>query len=168
MVHPLILQVGLVGFLLGAGTVASQAPTVGLPAPDFRLSTLAGESTRLSDLRGRPVLLNFWASWCEPCRSEMPAIAEARTVHRHTGLEVLAVNLRDQERGRDVQRFVEESGLSFPILLDAKGKVRRLYRIRAVPATIFVDSSGIVRFIHAGPLTTPALARGLFEILGPP
>ncbi len=88
--------------------------------------------------------------------------------HSVAGLAVLAVNLRDQERERDVRRFVEEFRLPFPILLDARGAVRRRYRVRAIPTTVFIDSTGTVRLTHAGPLTAEALQRGLREILRAP
>lgn len=154
-----------VSLLLLAGALAAQSPTVGAPAPDFTLRTLAGDSARLSALRGRPVLVNFWASWCRPCRSEMPAIVEAYAIHRDAGLAVLAVNLRDQERERDVRQFVQEHRLPFPVPLDANGKLRRGYRLRAIPTTLFIDSSGVVRFVHPGPLTPEALGQGLAAIL---
>jgi thiol-disulfide isomerase/thioredoxin len=154
--------------LVAAGALTAQAPIRGVPAPDFELRTLEGRLTRLSEFRGRPLLVNFWASWCGPCRTEMPAIVTAFEEHRAAGLAVLAVNLRDQERDRDVRRFVAEFQLPFPVLLDARGAVRRRYRLRAVPTTVFIDSTGVVRLIQAGPLTTEALSRGLAEILPKP
>ena len=154
--------------LVAAGALTAQAPTRDAPAPDFELRTLDGQIVRLSESRGRPVLVNFWASWCDPCRSEMPTIVAAYDEHRAAGLVVLAVNLRDQERDRDVRRFVEEFQLPFPVLLDARGTVRRRYRLRAVPTTVFIDTTGVVRIIHPGPLTTEALGRGLAEILPQP
>ncbi len=156
-----------VSLVILASTLGAQAPSPSAPAPDFTLRTLAGDSARLSALRGRPVLVNFWASWCKPCRFEIPAIVEAYAIHRDVGLAVLAVNLRDQERERDVRRFVEEHQLPFPVPLDTKGKVRRGYRLRAIPTTLFIDTAGVIQLIHPGPLTAEALERGLAAILPP-
>lgn len=152
--------------LTATGARPPQAP--GWPAPEFELKSLEGRRTRLSEFRGRPVIVNFWASWCVPCREELPAIMAAYERHSVAGLAVLAVNLRDQERERDVRRFVEEFRLPFPILLDARGAVRRRYRVRAIPTTVFIDSTGTVRLTHAGPLTAEAFRRGLGEILPGP
>lgn len=112
-------------------------------------------------------MINFWASWCTPCRDELPAIVAVYLAHRERGLEVLAVNLTDQERRRDVQRLVDDLGLAFPVLLDERGRARRRYDLVAVPTTVFVDTAGVVRWVHAGPLTSGVLAAGLRTIVGP-
>lgn len=140
-------------------------PEVGDSAPAINLDRLGGGQTSLGSLRGRPVLVNFWASWCVPCRQEMPELAAAWQARRTSGLEVLAVNLTDQERLKDVEAFVAEFALPFPVLLDKRGRVREGYGLAALPATYFVDSLGVVRGVHAGPLTRSALERGLALIL---
>lgn len=140
-------------------------PKVGQPAPDFDLKTLDGGRVRLAEQRGHPVLVNFWASWCKPCSDEMPEIIRAYQKLRAVGLEVLAINLTDQERKRDIQRFADEFQLPFPVALDAQGKVSRRYGLIGVPMTVFVDSDGIVRAVHPGPMTTETLNRGLAAIL---
>jgi cytochrome c biogenesis protein CcmG/thiol:disulfide interchange protein DsbE len=140
-------------------------PEVGDSAPAINLDLLGGGQTSLGSLRGRPVLVNFWASWCVPCRQEMPELAAAWQAHRSRGLEVLAVNLTDQERLKDVEAFVAEFALPFPVLLDKRGRVRERYGLAALPATYFVDSLGVVRGVHAGPLTRTALEKGLALIL---
>ncbi len=145
-------------------------------APDFLLKTLTGDTARLSDLRGHPtvrlsdlrghpVFLNFWASWCKTCRPEMSDIIAAYNTHHHAGLEVLAINLTDQERMRDVRAFVQDLELPFPVLLDQKGKVRRLYALRGVPTSVFIDARGIVRLVNIGPITPETIQRGLNQIL---
>jgi len=152
-----------------AAPLSSQVPLQpGEVAPDFTLKRLAGEGVSLSELRGRPVLVNFWASWCKPCRAEMPEIISAYQTHRDAGLEVLAVNLTDQESMKDVRKFTAEIGLPFTVLLDQKGKVRERYGLTAVPTSIFIDAAGVMRMIHSGPINKAALDRGLREILPSP
>jgi peroxiredoxin len=138
---------------------------VGAPAPSISLKLLGGGSAELKTFRGRPVVINFWATWCVPCRQEMPDLAASREAHRASGLEVLAVNLTDQERLKDVQAFVTELALPFPVLLDDRGRARERYGIATLPATYFVDTLGLVRGVHPGPLTMGALQKGLALIL---
>lgn len=151
--------------LLAPQPAWGQRAEVGLLAPDFRLALLQGGEATLSQYRGRPVVINFWASWCAPCRTEIPDILVAWAQHRDAGLEVLAVNLTDQEIRRQIQPFVTEMQMTFPILLDERGRVRGSYRLRGVPTTVFVDTAGVVRFINPGPLTSESLSRGLQLIL---
>ena len=144
-------------------------PEPGRIAPDFTLKTLSGDRATLSRLRGRPVVINFWASWCVPCRSEMPALVAAYAAHRDAGLEILAVNLRDQEATkRDVERFVAEFRIPFPVLLDEKGKVWRGYALVSVPTSVFVDLTGTVRVVHPGPISPEALVGALAQIVPAP
>jgi cytochrome c biogenesis protein CcmG/thiol:disulfide interchange protein DsbE len=140
-----------------------QAP--GAAAPDFILKTLAGDTVRLSSHKGHPVFLNFWATWCAPCRGEMQEIVSAYRAHQEQGLEVLAINLTDQEHLRDVRAFVNELQLPFPVLLDNKGKVRQRYALRGVPTSVFIDTAGIVRLVIPGPVTGETLSQGLAQIL---
>jgi peroxiredoxin len=137
----------------------------GDPAPAISLELLGGGKASLGSLQGRPVLINFWATWCAPCRQEMPELAATWQAQRANGLEVLAVNLTDQERLKDVEAFVAELALPFPVLLDKRGRVRERYSVAALPSTYFVDSLGVVRGVHPGPLTRGALAKGLTLIL---
>jgi len=137
----------------------------GLGAPEFTLKALAGPEASLSDYKGRPVLINFWSSWCKPCRSEMPDIVAAYRAHQESGLEVLAINLTDQEGMKDVRKFVAEFQMPFPVLLDEKGRVRRLYALIGVPTSVFIGSDGVVRAVNPGPITKEILERDLAEIL---
>ena len=142
-----------------------QVPVVGQRAPEFELELLDGGRASLAQFRGRPVLLNFWATWCKPCAEELPAIVAAYLRHRESGLEVLAVNLSDQERARDVRRFVTTLKLPFPVMLDERGRVRRRYHLIGLPTTVMIDSSGVVQAIYPGPLTDQMLRQGLERIL---
>ena len=149
--------------LSAAGLLAAQA--VGSPAPDFTLKTLAGGTASFSDYARRPVLVNFWASWCTPCRGEMSDIIAAYNAHQAQDLQVLAINLTDQERMRDVRTFVDDFQVPFPVLLDEKGQVRKLYALHGVPTSVFIDAQGVVRLVNPGPITREAIQRGLAEIM---
>lgn len=138
------------GLLLAAcSALQGPQPVVGAQAPDFTLPGLDGEPVRLSELRGQRVLLNFWATWCGPCRQEMPAI-QAR--YNHGDFAVLAVDFG--ETRAQVQGFINEIGVDLPIVLDADGSVQELYRVRGYPTTFFIDAQGVIRFFHIGEMST--------------
>lgn len=138
---------------------------VGSNAPDFTLKTLDGNEAHLMDYKGRPVLINFWASWCGPCRGEMPAIVAAYNAHKDTGLEVLAINLTIQDTLKNARAFADEFRMSFPVLLDQEGHVSNTYSLRGLPNSVFIDADGIVRAIHPGPMTREVIEQQLAEIL---
>lgn len=132
----------LTGNLIPVGT------QVGQQAPDFTLPLLDGSTISLSDLRGQVVLLNFWATWCEPCRIEMP---EFETAYNTTeGFTILAVNM--MEGSEPITDYVDELGLTFRVVLDRDGSVTNLYRVVAYPTTYIIDSEGIIRAFNAGPV----------------
>jgi thiol-disulfide isomerase/thioredoxin len=139
------------------------APRKGFLAPDFTLVTLDGTTVQLSDLRGRPVLINFWASWCGPCRAEMPHIEAAYEAHSDEGLIVLGID--QLESPPLVADFVEEFNLTFPIPLDRDGLVSEAYRARALPTSFFVDANGIIRETFTGPMTAGLIESKLELIL---
>lgn len=145
----------------GAAGGTAQRAEVGRQAPDFTLPAVGGGEVALSAFRGKPVVLNFWATWCPPCREEMPAFQE---FYRQKGreVEVLAVNLTGSERSPGaVQEFLREKGYTFPVLLDVRGEVAGLYLVRAIPTTFFLDGGGVIRYRHTGPLTL----QDMLEIL---
>ena len=142
---------------------APPAPRAGFRAPDFTLATLDGQSVTLSELQGRPVLINFWATWCPPCRAELPAIQAAYDQYADQGLVVLGVDMA--EPPDVVAAFVQQFGLRFPIPLDRDGEVATRYKVRAIPTSFFVDRQGIVRSVFIGPMNGPLIEDRLSQIL---
>lgn len=140
---------------------AVAAPVVGAPAPDFELETPEGESIRLSDLRGRVVALNFWATWCGPCRLEMPDLEERANTYADR-LTVLGVNF--DETAEEVVAFRDELEITFPLLLDPGAVVQRLYRVLGYPTTYFVDEEGIIRIQHIGLMSAEKMDKYLEEM----
>ena len=143
---------------------AVAGPLVGDPAPDFELIEAgSGNMLRLSDFRGRPVLVNFWATWCAPCRTEMPALEEAAATYRDAGLQVLAVNFGESQPA--VLAFAGELSLQLPLLLDSDGAVQQSYRVPGYPSSYFIDRQGRVAAVHLGILTEDQLSARLATIL---
>lgn len=131
--------------------------TKGELAPDFQLKTLNGETVSLSDYRGKPVFINFWATWCPPCRAEMPDMQE---LYEKKDIEILAVNLTSTEPSQeDVSKFVEDYGLTFPIVLDENSSVSETYEVYAYPTSYLVDSNGHIQFISIGAMNYESMAQ---------
>lgn len=139
---------------------------IGRAPPDFLLATPDGSTLRLSDLQGKPLLVNFWASWCTECREEMPEIVRSYNAHRGSGLVVVAVDL--QENAAQVRAFAQEFGMTFPIVIDRNGGVGDAWHIggpvQGIPSSYFIDPSGVVRARVYGPLTAETLAENLAKI----
>ena len=134
-------------------------PAVGAAAIPFELKTLDGKSIRLETFRGKPLVMNFFASWCDPCREEMPLISQLASKTNKDGYTVLGIAVED---GRaSVTQFVKEAGLVFPIALDLNSTVKRAYRIFGPPATFFIDGQGVIRDMIIGPLTPERAREGL-------
>jgi peroxiredoxin len=142
------------------------SPREGFLAPDLTLEMLGGGEVTLSDLRGKGVVINLWASWCPPCRAEMPAIQRVYEKSRDRGLQVLAVNTTFQDSEREVAAFIQQLGLTFPVPLDRGGTVSAQYQLRALPSTFFVDRQGIIRkVVIGGPMSEATIQTAVEEIL---
>ncbi len=142
------------------------SPQVGFLAPDFDLDTLDDTAVSLSALRGRVVVVNLWASWCPPCRAEMPALQAVYEEFAAQGLVVLGVNMTYQDSAVEASSFAAELGLSFPIAFDYSGEVARSYGMRALPSTYFVDSRGVIQqVIIGGPLNEAVLRSIVTDLL---
>jgi cytochrome c biogenesis protein CcmG, thiol:disulfide interchange protein DsbE len=141
------------------------APQAGFLAPDFSLGNLDGDAIRLDDLRGSVVLINVWATWCPPCRAEMPAMQSVYETYHAQGFEILAVNATNQDTLASIGPFVEEYRLTFPILLDATGDVTRAYRVMSLPTSFFVGRDGVIREVVVGGPMDEALLRTRIEDL---
>ena len=139
---------------------------IGQPPPEFTLMSLDGNEVSLADYRGQPVLINFWASWCPPCRLEMPDLVKAYEAHQDKGFVVLAIDLTFQDSIADVETFVEEFGMTFPVLLDQDGVVtNEQYRLLGLPMSVFVNREGIVTRLHIGAMTGEQVDEFVAEIM---
>jgi cytochrome c biogenesis protein CcmG/thiol:disulfide interchange protein DsbE len=136
-------------------------PALGRPAPDFTLTTVAGETLQLSELRGQPVVLNFWATWCGPCQREMPALQAAS--QRFAG-EVAFVGVDQGESQAVVAEYIDNLGVTFTVPLDSDMAVGDRYQVQGMPMTFFVDKDGIIRHLWVGEMNAVVLAEGVAKI----
>ena len=147
------------------GAAQKPAPRQGFMAPAFTASTFTGATVVLADLKGQVVLINFWASWCLPCRAEMRAIQNTYADDQARGLVVLAINASYQDDILAAAKFAKAEGLTFPLLEDPRGEINRLYQVRALPTSFFIDRQGkIARVVVGGPMAE-ALVRSEVEAL---
>ena len=141
------LVFGLLVSVLAATSLASSG-LEGRAAPDFALKSSTGENLRLSEYRGEVVMVNFWATWCGPCRQEMPLLDELYQRYQRVGFNLLGVNIDDDSRR--AMQMIEELGVNFPVLFDDRKEVSKLYEVEAMPVTVLIDREGNVRFVHHG------------------
>jgi peroxiredoxin len=137
--------------LVLSGLIASfaVAATVSGPAPAFKLQSRDGKTVALGDLKGQVVMVNFWATWCGPCRQEMPHLEALYERYNSLGFTLLGVNVEDNPEG--AKKWLEENGpVTFPVLLDPKNQVSKLYKVQTMPTTVLVARDGTMRFIHHG------------------
>ena len=144
------LRTTLLGAILVIFTASSLAASglEGQSAPDFVLKSASGENLRLSEYRGDVVLINFWATWCGPCRQEMPLLDDLYGRYQRVGFSLLGVNIDDDSRR--AMQMVQELGVKFPVLFDERKEVSKLYKVEAMPVTVLVDREGRIRHVHHG------------------
>jgi len=139
------------------------SPDIGHPAPDFVLLTPDGDELALNDLRGTPVLINFWATWCPPCRAEIPALEQT---HRQFDGDVLVLGVDVQENPEQVAEFIVEHDMTYPVVIDETAEVAKTYRVRAFPTSYLIDERGVVVEIFTGPVNEPLLIRIFSDLVG--
>ncbi len=168
----LLLLAGAVWILASADRTGAStagripAPQKGFEAPNFTLADAQGQKYTLSELQGKAVLVNFWATWCPPCREEMPAIQGYYQKYQAQGLVVLGVNATNQDYPLNVVPFVQQNGLSFPILLDETGDIGRKYELRSLPSSFFINRDGTVaEVVIGGPMSGALLQTYIEEIV---
>jgi peroxiredoxin len=142
---------------------------VNRPAPPFSLQTLTGETVSLSAYQGQVVLVNFWGTWCEPCKRELPALQAASERYRDKGLTIIGVNLTDDEKLQgnsedDVRAFITQFNLTYPIALDRDGSVTDAFRVFPLPTSFFIDAQGRIRYVHVGELTLDDVTARFTEL----
>lgn len=141
-----VLLAGMTAILVAM--MPAQAVTGARMAPDFALRNAAGGNLRLKEQRGQVVMLNFWATWCGPCREEMPQLNRLYEKYRDAGFTLLGVNIDDD--ARNARAMATRLGLQFPVLFDTEKKVSRLYDLETMPSTVLIDRDGRLRFVHLG------------------
>ena len=138
----------LAAFMVLSTPFAATAAEVGKPAPDFTLKSLGGKNLKLSEMAGSVVLINFWASWCGPCREEMPLLNSLHNKYEPLGFTVLGVNVEQDVKG--AKGFLKNFPVDFPVLFDSDNRVSEQYKVITMPTTVVVDRDGNMRFLHQG------------------
>lgn len=139
--------------------------SVGSQAPDIELKDLKDDTVRLSDLRGKPVLVNFWATWCVPCRTEMPILEKKYRAYKESqGFTILAVDVKDDSGVDAVRSFLGELSLTFPVLLDGEGDAGTAYNVLGLPTSFFVDRKGVIRATRVGAMSETYLDQELQKL----
>jgi len=134
------------------------------PAPVFKLMTLEGKQVTLADYAGKPLIVNFWASWCAPCIKEMPELESFYFKKKADGLELLMVNLKESKE--TVASFLKDNNFAFHVLLDESGKASEDFQVFGLPSTYFIDRKGVIQNRHMGSLTREILYAGFGDIAG--
>ena len=170
--YAIILLSGLVWIFVGADKTDSAAagripaPQKGFLAPEFKLETPNGQSIALTDARGKAVLVNIWATWCPPCRAEMPTIEKLYQEYQDQGLVVLGVNSTIQDEPPQIVPFINQYNITFPILLDVNGEASNLYELRSLPTSFFIGRDGVIKeVVVGGPMAEALLRTNIEEII---
>ncbi len=157
------LLVALLALMAWGLRTRAGGPVESGPAPDFTLTTFEGETITLSDLRGQVVIINFWASWCPPCRDEAPYLEATWRKYKDRGVVFIGVDYVDTEP--NALAYIEEFDITYPNGPDIGQKIAQAYRIKGVPETFYVDKTGQLRGVHIGPLSPPILDNKIEELL---
>ena len=136
-------RAGLLALTLMVSGAATAADS---PAPGFTLPARGGSTVNLSQFKGQVVMINFWASWCVPCRQEMPLLETIYKKYKPLGFTLIGVNVEPDQK--DAEKFLSQTPVSFPVLFDAKSQVSGLYNVQVMPTTVFIDRKGNVRLVH--------------------
>ena len=158
-----MIRVLLLAAALLAACGAAPAARLGSPAPDFTLKTPEGAPVQLSQLKGKPVFVNFWATWCGPCREEMPAMQELYERYADQGLVILAINM--EEDAARVQRWINEGGFTFTFVLDSDGEQVKRYNVNAAPTSYFVGRDGVIRDLKLGQISRAEMQAKVEKLL---
>jgi cytochrome c biogenesis protein CcmG/thiol:disulfide interchange protein DsbE len=161
-----VVPIAIVGLLV-FGFLSSDRgrPQPGEAAPDLRLTLLDGSQIALRDLRGQVVVLNFWASWCDPCRREAPELQQVWEQYRDRGIAFVGVTFHDAKGAS--QRFVERYGLTYPNGVDERGRISQTYGVVAVPETFIIDRDGAIASVHVGEIDAETLVKEIEELVTP-
>lgn len=161
----ILAMAAIIGSLAVQGCIPPAPPPmeVGHPAPDFTLTDLEGNTVTLSDFRGKVVFINFWASWCPPCRAEMPEIEAVYQEYKDKGVVFISVNIQEDES--IVREFVQKGGYSWTFVIDTTGEVTKNYRVVTIPANFFLDKEGIIRAVKIGAVTKREIESRLAEAM---
>jgi len=171
-IYAIILLAGLIWIFASADKTNSAtaghipAPQKGFLAPAFKLETPDGQTVALTDYRGTAVLVNLWATWCPPCRAEMPTLEKVYEEYKTKGLVVLGIDATNQDNLDAIAPFEKQYGITFPILLDTNGEASVLYELRSLPTSFFVGRDGVIReVVVGGPMSEALLRTNIEEII---
>jgi cytochrome c biogenesis protein CcmG/thiol:disulfide interchange protein DsbE len=162
LVAVLLLLAVFLGACGGDASAESTGVNQGNLAADFTLETVDGTEVALSDYRGNVVMINFWATWCPPCRAEIPDFEAAYQARQDDGFVVLGINVEEPREA--VALFAQAIGMSYPVLLDRGGQVMKMYRAPGLPVSLFIDRDGVIRVRHVGFLTGEQLEKYLAQL----
>lgn len=159
----IVILLGLLTACSRDRAVEPAAPSIGSEAPDFSLSDLSGQNVSLNDLKGKAVLINFWATWCYPCREEMDDLQAIYDKYKDKGVVVLGINVREGEGV--VKEFAKRFNITYPLLLDEDGKVSDAYNVFGIPSSLFIDKEGVIRDTVMGQMDEEMIAEKVNKLI---
>jgi len=133
-----------------------------VPAPEITLKDLAGKPVSISDFRGKPLIVNFWATWCVPCREEMPTLEKLYNERKQRGFEIILINAKESKQV--VEKFLKKNGYTFRVLLDETGEAYRQFQVFGLPTTLFIDKESVIQYSYIGQLRSAVLKMGMQTI----